>query len=117
MIKINATVETNNNDCSGNMCQIGIRYTYNGKVYNSHVSVDKYIAYKKGNSIEVYIKKSDPSVAYKHDIMSKEVAWILLGIAIFIVIATGVSWWLTRKSKFYAGAQGAVGAIDILKSI
>lgn len=84
-------------------------YTYSGNVEpNSLV----------GTSIKVFIDPNNPTdISTISKSTDRSMGFILLGISILLVGGAVLHWWLARRSKFLAAAEGAGAGIAAVKGI
>lgn len=114
--KITANVITAYPCLPKSVCKIDISYRYKDVDYTKlELSVSNAKNYKTGDIINVYIDPSDPTSVSESS--SKTMAWVLIIIAILIEAGVLLNWWLTRKSDFYAGVQGAGTGFGIASNV
>lgn len=83
--------------------------------------IKKTITYKSnspivvGQSVLVTYSKSNPQIVTEPIMRAKTLALILSGIGAIVLIGAGVTYWLSRRSKFFAAAQG-VGTLSSIVS-
>jgi hypothetical protein len=127
--KINATIIDSSCDpmisaSSTRNCNVSLQYDYNGKNYK--VPNFNYNYYSSNNSstntnlinsqIIVYVDPSNPiDVSSTSKETERNMAFVILGFGVFIVLIAGFRWWLVRKSKFFAAAEGAGAGISLFR--
>jgi hypothetical protein len=67
-----------------------------------------------GQTISITYSKSNPNNVTEPVMRNKKLALILSAISIIIIAVAGFNYWLTRKSKFYAAAQGVGTLANII---
>jgi hypothetical protein len=77
--------------------------TTSNNVYNPNTYID--IEYDPSNPNSINVKGMDNATQSK----------ISVGIAVFIVAATGISYYLSQKSTVYAAGQGVGTVVNIFK--
>lgn len=101
-------------------CYTTIEYNYKEKPYK--VSNFPYNSYNyqnlNGLKITVYINPDNPTDV---SLISKEsernMAFLLLGFAVLIILIALFRWWLTRRSKFFAAAEGTGAGISLFRNV
>lgn len=95
--------ETNarvNNDCI-----LQLQYTVNKQVYTAQIQTTSGKYYSNGGTLNIKYNPENPTdvtTAPKR----KTIGWILVGVGILFVISSWVTWWIVRKFKFAAAADG-----------
>lgn len=113
-VKVSATVlDVVNNKCQltqiGNnvsvRCDLMIKYEYNGVTYKPAKPIQTNDNYHVINDIiDIYIDPKDPTkITLLSDTFIGSVALIMGAVIIGVSV---LSWWLTRRYKFFAAAQG-----------
>jgi hypothetical protein len=113
-LKVSATVlDVVNNKCQmiqvGNntniRCYLMIKYEYNGITYTPPKPIQTDDNYHVINDvIDIYINPNDPAdIALISDTFIGSVSLIMGAVIIGVSV---LSWWLTRRYKFFAAAQG-----------
>lgn len=67
-----------------------------------------------GQNISVTYNKSNPNEVTEPILRNRKIALILSGISIIVIAVAAFNYWLTRKSKFYAAAQGVGTLANII---
>jgi hypothetical protein len=96
-------------------CALNIKYTVNDKEYKGFVNTND-TTHIKDSTVTVYIDPENPSDVSMQSLKSDKNMGIF-GI-IFGLVAIGISvfsWWLSRKYKFFAAAQGVSMGVDLLR--
>jgi len=102
----------NNNNVN---CTLNVSYTFNNKSYNEIITTTG-TNYVKNQSITLYIDPSNPSdISEKSLATDKTTGGIFIFVGIFIFFATLLSWWLSRKYKFFAAAEGVSLGLNMFR--
>lgn len=98
-------------------CKLTLDYTVKGKNYSGiNTSVDSSTLYNKGNTITIYYDPNNPTdISMFSKGNQQTLGEVIIVIAILSILFGLLSWWLTSKSKFYAAAQGAGTAYDLVR--
>ena len=107
-------------------CYVNLQYNYKGNTYK--VPNFSYNYYSDNNfnpnpnlvnsQIVVYVDPNNPTdVSSTSKATDRNMAFVLMGFGVFIVLIAGFRWWLTRQSKFFAAASGAGAGIDLFRSV
>jgi len=104
----------NNNNNNVN-CTLNVSYTFNNKSYNEIITTTG-TTYVKNQPITLYIDPSNPSdISEKSLATDKTTGGIVIFVGIFIFFATLLSWWLSRKYKFFAAAEGVSLGLNMFR--
>lgn len=103
-------------------CSLRLKYDYDGKTFEPStplITDDKYYSTnpnEPNNKIKLWIDPTNP-VDYSRQSKQADIfiGWILIGAAIFILLISILSWWITQKSTLYAAAQGGVGVVNLFR--
>lgn len=114
------TLVNNNNTRD---CSTSLSFNYKGKDYR----VDDFSYTYSGNadpstlvgtSIKVFVDPNNPvDVSTVSKSTDKTMGLILLGLSVFLVGGAVLHWWLARRSKFLAAAEGAGVGVSAVKGI
>jgi len=105
-------ININNNNVN---CTLNVSYTFNNISYNEIVTTEG-TTYVKNQPITLYIDPSNPSdISPKSLATDKTTGGIFIFIGIFIFFATLLSWWLSRKYKFFAAAEGVSLGLNMFR--
>lgn len=108
-------------------CTVTLQFTYNGQVYNvpnysysyyvtSNTSSDPSIL--RNTNISVYVDPTNPvDVSSTSSETDRYMAFAVIGMGIFVVAIAAFQWWLTRKSKFFAAAEGTGAGISMVRRV
>ena len=92
-------------------CTLKITYTVAGVTYSDKtLSLTSTSLLEKDSSVTFQYKISDPNITRQSQAASALVGGILFGVGAFIILVSGLQYYLARKSKLFAGAT-AVGAV------
>jgi hypothetical protein len=96
-------------------CALNIKYTVNDKEYKGFVNTND-TTHIKDSTITVYIDPANPSDVSMQSLSSDKTAGIFVIVFGLVVIGISVfSWWLSRKYKFFAAAQGVGMGVNLLR--
>ena len=102
----------NNNNVN---CTLNVSYTFNNIPYKEIVTTEG-TTYVKNQSITLYIDPSNPSdISTRSLATDKTTGGIFIFVGIFIFCATLLSWWLSRKYKFFAAAEGVSLGLNMFR--
>lgn len=105
-IPVNGTVKI----CSINICSV----EYTVGTINHTITMDS-TNLKVGQTVKLEYDPTNPSNARPQSLATqKYVGWILMGIGCLILVVTFLSIYFAFKSKTYAAALGAAGAINMI---
>ena len=96
-------------------CSLNIKYTVNDKEYKGSVNTND-TTHIKDSTIKVYIDPVNPSDVSMQSLSGDKT--IGLFVIIFGLFAIGVSvfsWWLSRKYKFFAAAEGVSMGVNMFR--
>jgi hypothetical protein len=111
ILNVNCNTDQNNKQ----NCNINVSYSYNGKDMTGYIQYTGNIVYSKDQQVTVYVNNDNPSEVYFESANPKKFGGIMIVIGI-LIIACGWFWyWLSRKYKFLAAAEGVSGAFNILR--
>jgi hypothetical protein len=96
-------------------CTLKISHTVSDVTYsNISLTQTSTSILEKGSSVSFQYKISDPNTARQTQIPTATVGYILFGIGVFIILVASLQYYLTRRSKIYAGATGVSGITNML---
>lgn len=111
-----------NNNTTRN-CSTTLTFNYNGKDY----SVTDFSYTYSGNadpntmigtSIKVFVDPNNPiDVSTISKSTDKKIGLVLLGISVFLVGGSILHWWLARRYKFMAAAEGTGAGIGAIRGV
>lgn len=100
---------------SSTTCLLDVKYTFNKIEYTATaltMTQDMNNLFAVGHSVSIYIDPTSPEVAHASPEISGSV-FIIIGL---IVVGIGyLSYWLSNRYKFFAAAEGAGLAADVLR--
>ena len=100
-------------------CNLYLSYNYKGKNYsNINYTVNNTTSmYFTGQNFTIYINPNNPTdISTISKTQEKYMGFIIIGLGIFILLIALFHWWLTRKSKFFAAAEGTGAGISIYRN-
>lgn len=96
-------------------CTLKISYTLSNVTYsNISLTQTSQSILEKDSSVSFQYKISDPNTTRQTQIPTATVGYILFGIGVFIILAASLQYYLTRRSKIYAGVMGVSGITNML---
>jgi hypothetical protein len=107
----NQNIQTQNQNCN-----INVSYTYNGKSQNKFIQYTGSYVYSVNQQVTVYINKDNENDIYLIKPNIKDVGIILLIIGLILIIGGWFVYWLTRRYKFFAAAEGVAGAYSLFRN-
>jgi hypothetical protein len=121
-IQYDSTVTRNNSTAvvKKYKCDLSISFVIKDKTgvetdYVSKVSSDTEIDYSKTPEIEVYYDPLNPIDCSISSDDTKIFGWILIVIGFFVIICSIINYYLTQKYKFFAGASGIMGTLNMFR--
>lgn len=96
-------------------CNINVTYTYNNKVENKYIQYSGNVIYTNNQELTVYVNKDNDSEVYIEQPSPKTIGSMLITFGLFILIGVWIWYWLTKKYKFLAAAQGVSGAYNLFR--
>jgi len=123
---IDSSCNTNFSESRNLTCYVTLQFDYKGNTYK--VPNFAYTYYSSNNSsvipnlinsqIAVYVDPNNPTdVSSTSKRSDRNTAFVLLGFGSFIVLLALFRWWLVRKSKFFAAAEGTGAGIQLFRGI
>jgi hypothetical protein len=95
-------------------CSFDVKYNVNNKEYTRRFKRTG-DPIQNSDNIEVSFDPENPDNSYI-DYMSKKLTGeILLGIGIFVLVASIISTFLTFRYKFFAAAQGVAAGVNLIR--
>lgn len=89
-------------------CSINFSYIYKNVNYTGTYETNDAVQYKKGDTFSVYIDPNNPKDYSRESKSTQQTAgYICIGLSFVIVLGSIFVWWLTRRYKFFAAAEGA----------
>lgn len=100
-------------------CNLYLSYNYKGKNYsniNYTVNNTNYM-YFTGQNFTIYVNPNNPTdISNLSKTQERYMGYAFIGIGIFILLISIFHWWLTRRSKFFAAAEGTGAGIQIFRN-
>jgi hypothetical protein len=116
-VSVDATIlNLNCNSVQNNIqnCNLNLSYNYNG-IQNRYVQYSGNIVYSVNQKLTVYVDTDNGDV-YLDFPSPKEVGSVLLILGFIILIGCWFMYWLTKRYKFFAAAEGVSGAFNLFRS-
>lgn len=96
-------------------CELVIEYVVNGIAYKEDYTISGSKFYSVGETIPIRYNVKNPKDFVQGKVSSKRIGAIITLVIGLAVIGGGVfTWYMSRKYKFYAAAQGYGEAYDII---
>jgi flagellar basal body-associated protein FliL len=96
-------------------CDLQIEYTVNGTTYKEDHSTSGSKFYSVGDIIPIRFNPKTPKDFVEGKVSGKRIAaFVILGIGLLVIGGGVFSWYMSRKHKVYAAAQGVGSAFDII---
>ena len=107
-----ASCSNNNNNVN---CTLNVTYIFNNTSYSNIINTtDK--NYIKNQTITLYIDPSNPADISTQSLANDKTTGIIAIIIGFVIFGgTLLSWWLSRKYKFFAAAEGVSLGVDMFR--
>ena len=105
---------TNNNQTITYQCDLDINYTINNQNFVNKFTENSSIDYTNEKTIKIYYDPNNPndiSTSYSDNPL---LGYILIGVALFIILISGIWYWASRKSKFVSELAGIKGSLDLV---
>jgi hypothetical protein len=96
-------------------CLLDIEYIVNNVTYKNKVTTSG--THYANQIIDITYDKNDPNIVSAETMSSKTMAMILCGIAILLLLCSGVNYYFTQKSKTYASIYGVASTVDLARNI
>lgn len=93
-------------------CVTEVEYDVNGTKYTSNVNTSKRVI--EGQNITLVYNPVDPKDAKQKGLSRIAVAWILIGIAVFIMLLSALHYYLVNRFKFLAAASGVGQGVSLI---
>lgn len=98
-------------------CNFDVYYSINSVENNKHFNTNSSVTYADNQKITLYYDPNDiTNIEINRDNIHI-IGWILIGIAIFIIVASWVRVYIVNKSKFGAGLVGGVEGARMIKTL
>lgn len=95
-------------------CNIGVSYDYNGK-QNKNIQYIGNMVYTVNQKVTIYINTDNESEIYLQDPSPKKLGVTLLIIGLIVLGAVWLMFWLAKRYKFLAAAEGVSGAYNLFR--
>lgn len=117
---ITASCTTFNNGNRNNnisySCLLNVKYKVNEIEYVNNLTTSSNLIYNPNTYIDIEYDPANPNNINILGMDNATQSKISVGIAVFIVAASGISYYLSQKSNVYAAATGAKNVGDIFGS-
>lgn len=97
-------------------CSYTIQYSVNGKVYTAR-DVFSSMSYIMGDSVTVYYTPSKPDSIELHQIPYTKIGVAVAAVGALILGGSVVRWYLARRYKFFAAAEGVAGGASVIRGV
>jgi len=108
-----------NRDSKGNIkysCNLGVKYTVDGKEYTGNIVKNGSMTQNVGTIVNITYNAKNPAEVKDNTIRYKTISYVLFGIAVVIILGSGVNYYMASRFKMYAAAQGASTTLSVLSS-
>jgi hypothetical protein len=95
-------------------CNINVSYEYNGK-QNKNIQYIGNVVYTENQKVTIYINKDNDSEIYLQNPSPKTLGVTLLIIGLLILGGVWLMFWLSKRYKFLAAAEGVSGAYNLFR--
>jgi flagellar basal body-associated protein FliL len=117
----NSTAKVTESTCSGTgdsiTCNMRINYNINGKSYTGNISSFGTTTYTTGMDVPISYNIKNPSDVTYRQANDKVLAYIFIGIAIFILLAAGFNYYMVSHSKVISAGEGLGTTFDVLRRL
>ena len=96
-------------------CLLNVKYKVNEIEYVNNLTTTSNNVYNPNTYIDIEYDPSNPNSINVKGMDNATQSKISVGIAVFIVAATGISYYLSQKSTVYAAGQGVGTVVNIFK--
>jgi ATP-dependent Zn protease len=98
-------------------CIMDLTYNVNNKEYKTKQTTNgTENPYEINQTLHLYYDQSNPIDVAQVSDDSSVIGWIFVVVSFFILIGLLISWWLSRRYKLYAAAQGTGAVIGVFKN-
>lgn len=97
-------------------CVLGVKYIVNGKDYTGTITTTSQTPYFVGSTVTITYHTENPSDVRFHIIRNRTIGFIILGVCGVILLISWFNYWLARKFKFYAAAEGVGSTLNLFRS-
>jgi hypothetical protein len=112
ILNLNCTpLQANNNQ----RCNIQVSYNYNGKQQNKYIQYTGTTIYSINQKVNIYVNTDNENEIYLEDPSPKTIGAVLIFFGLLIGIGGWVMYWLSKKYKFLAAAEGVSGAYNLIR--
>jgi len=96
-------------------CLLNVKYKINEIEYVNNITTTSNNVYNPNTYIDIEYDISNPNNINVKGMDNATQSKISVGIAVFIVAATGIGYYLSQKSNVYAAGQGVGAVVDIFR--
>jgi hypothetical protein len=112
-----ATIANVSNDIPLQQSNLTLSYTYNNSNYTKTIETTYNASFAKGTPIDILINPSNPKdVILKSDNPPYVISFFLIGLALFILIASIIHLFLTFRFKSFAAASGVADVVGTVSN-
>jgi len=98
-------------------CIMDLTYNVNNKEYKTKQTTNgTENPYAINQTLRLYYDPSNPIDVSQASDDSSAIGWIVVVVSLFILIGLLISWWLSRRYKLYAAAQGTGAVMGVFKN-
>ena len=98
-------------------CIMDLTYDVNNKEYKTKQTTNgTENPYEINQTLRLYYDPSNPNDVAQLSDESSTIGWIIVIVSLFILIGLLISWWLSRRYKLYAAAEGTGAVIGVFKN-
>jgi hypothetical protein len=116
------TSSTTSSSTSSGSCLIDVRYVVQRKTFTRKFAVDNPTTLQKGSTVTLFVDPKDPQDNVVLDIGNANnnaasiAGGVLIGVGLLILIVGWIVYYLTRRYKFFAAAEGVGEAANIISN-
>lgn len=96
-------------------CLLNVKYKVNEIEYVNNLTTTSNNVYNPNSYIDIEYDPANPNNINVKGMDNSTQSKISVGIAVFIVAATGISYYLSQKSTVYAAGKGVGTVVDIFR--
>lgn len=100
------TTDSHGKTITSYKCNLGVKYVINGKEYSKTIFVNGTANYVANEPIDLMVLKSDFTNVQISQISSSTMGMMMIAVAIVLVVAAYINYYLTHNYKVFAATQG-----------